>query len=198
MPTDVGLIVDNLTSFYDFRHKVVVHVGAGGGQMLGYAPLCQRVLAVDIDVSAVRRLEQRITEQALQETVSVVTGDFCDLDLHGDVVLFEFCLHEMREPRRAIDHARATASDVVVIDHLPESKWAWYANEAEAMAGAWEAVAAAGTRRRQSYQALQCFDDYRELRAKLAALGEESHRRIRALQERTAIVIPMPYGIALL
>jgi len=31
--------------------------------------------------------------------------------------LFEFCLHETREPRVAIDHARTPAPDILIIDH---------------------------------------------------------------------------------
>ena len=198
MPTDLGLIIGNLTAFYDFSHKIVVHVGAGGGQLIGYAAACQQVLAVDKDAAAVRRLQQEIAEQGLEEKVSVVTGDFELLDLRGDVVLFEFCLHEMHAPHVAIEHARAMAPDVLVLDHLPESRWSWYANEAEAMARAWEAVTATGIRRRQSYQAVQRFTDSSELRAKFSRLGEESLRRIAAFHDRTAIEIPMPYGIALL
>jgi len=197
MPADLGLIIANLTSFYDLRRKVVIHVGADGGQLLGYAPLSLKVIAVDKDPSAIRRLEERIPEQSLGETVSVVPGDFRNLDLHGDVVLLEFCLHEMSEPRSAIEHARSIAADVLVIDHLPESRWAWYANEDEAMARAWKAVAAAGPRERRSYEAVQRFGDYRELEERFSSLGEESHRRIRALREQPAVVIPMPYGIAL-
>ena len=198
MPTDLGLIVANLTSFYDFRNKVVVHVGAGGGQLLGYARSSRKVLAVDRDEAAVRRLQEKVAEQALEETVTVVTGDFHALDLQGDVVLFESCLHEMPNPSTAIDHARAITSDIVVIYHLPESEWAWYANEEKDMARAWETVAVARRRREESFQALQCFGDYRELRARFSGLGQESLRRISVLQERSVIAIPMPYRIALL
>ncbi len=86
MPTDLALINANLASFYDFGAKVVVHVGAGGGRMLGYAALSKRVFAVDNDVAAVERLEASIAELALNDVVSVVAGDFDDLDLSGDVV----------------------------------------------------------------------------------------------------------------
>ena len=198
MPTDLGLIIANLTAFYDFRNKVVVHVGAGGGQLLGYARSSRKVLAVDRDPAAVRRLEEKVAEQELGETVTVVTGDFHVLDLQGDVVLFEFCLHEMPNPRTAIDHARAITSDIVVIDHLPESEWARYANEEKDMARAWEAVAAARPRREESFQALQCFGNHGELRARFSGLGQESLRRISVLQEQAPIAIPMPYRIALL
>src|SRR5882672_2122131 len=138
MPTDLDLIVANLTSFHDFSGKIVIHVGAGGGQLIGYAASCRKVVAVDNDPSALERLEQRVADLALQTTVSVVACDFYDLELPGDVVLFEFCLHEMRDPVAAIDLARAMAEDVVVIDHLPESRWSWYANEEKAVARTWK------------------------------------------------------------
>lgn len=198
MPTDLDLIVADLTSFYDFREKIVIHVGAGGGQLIGYASSCRKVVAVDNDVPALERLEQRVADLALQKTVSAVACDFYDLELPGDVVLFEFCLHEMRDPGAAIDLARAMAEDVVVIDHLPESRWSWYANEEKAIAGTWKAVAAKGTRAMQSYRAVQKFENYPKLQAKFSSLGDESLRRIGELRDRTAIEIPMPYGIALL
>ena len=198
MSTDLDLIAANLTAFYDFSKKIVIHVGAGGGQLIGYASSCRKVVAVDNDVSALERLEQRVADLALQKTVSVVACDFYDLELPGDVVLFEFCLHEMRDSAAAIDLARAMAEDVVVIDHLPESRWSWYANEDKAVAATWKAVVAKGTRTMQSYEAVQKFDDYAALQAKFASLGDESLRRIGELRDRTAIEIQMPYGIALL
>jgi len=198
MPTDLDLIVANLTSFYDFSKKIVIHVGAGGGQLIGYASSCRKVVAVDNDVSALQRLEQRIVDLALQESVTAIASDFYDLELPGDVVLLEFCLHEMRDPAAAIDLARAMAEDVVVIDHLPESRWSWYANEDKAVAGTWKAVVAKGTRAMRSYEAVQRFDSHAAVEAKLGSPDDESRRRIGELKDRTAIEIPMPYGIALL
>ena len=198
MPTDLDLIVANLTSFHDFSGKIVIHVGAGWGQLIGYAAACRKVVAVDHDVPALERLEQRVADLALQKTVSVVACDFYDLELPGDVVLFEFCLHEMRDPSAAIDLARAMAEEVVVMDHLPESRWSWYANEDKAVAGTWKAVVAKGTRAMRSYDAVQKFDSYPQLQARFSSQGEESLRRIGELQGRTGIEIPMPYGIALI
>jgi hypothetical protein len=87
---------------------------------------------------------------------------------------------------------------MIVIDHRPESRWAWYADEDRDMARAWEAVAARGSRRMQAYEAVQRFDRYQDLRDRFAALGDESHQRIAALEGRALIEIPMPYAIALL
>jgi hypothetical protein len=198
VPTDIGLIVANLTAFYDFKDKVVVHVGAGGGQLVGYAPLARRVLAVDKDPVAVRRLEERIAAQGLDGRVLVVIGDFLGLELAGDVVLLEFCLHEMREPGAVIERARAIAPDVVVIDHLPESSWSFYADETEQMARAWDAVASARVRRGERCEARQRFDTYHELKERLSAQGQESRRRIERFRHQAPVEVSMPYGIALL
>ncbi|MDD4857209.1 MAG: hypothetical protein PHD74_03785 [Candidatus Krumholzibacteria bacterium] len=56
MATDIGKIVENLVSFYDFKGKDVVHVGAGGGQLVGYAHSPRKITAIDNDRSAVERL----------------------------------------------------------------------------------------------------------------------------------------------
>jgi 2-polyprenyl-3-methyl-5-hydroxy-6-metoxy-1,4-benzoquinol methylase len=48
MATDIGAIERNLQSFYDFQDKSVIHVGAGGGQLIGYAAITRSVLAIDI------------------------------------------------------------------------------------------------------------------------------------------------------
>jgi ubiquinone/menaquinone biosynthesis C-methylase UbiE len=198
VPTDVGLIVANLSAFYDWSGKTVVHVGAGGGQLLGYAARCRRVVAVDRDAAAVARLREKLRGHALEPIFEVVVGDFDSLRLQGDVVLLEFCLHEMTDPAAAIRHARAAAPDVVVIDHRPESPWSWYAAEADAMERAWTAVAAAGTRQERGYDAVQRFDHFRDLEARFATLGDESQRRIGVFRDQGDIEIPMPYGIALL
>lgn len=198
MPTDISQILANLTSFYLFRGKRVVHVGVGAGSLLGYASSAQTVYAVDNDTSVTSLLQRRVVSEGLEDTVSVVTRDFFEVVLPSDVVLLEFCLHEMEEPDRAIRHARSLAPDVVVIDHLPTSNWLWYANETTGAANAWAAVSAGGPREMQSYEAWQRFDDYETLQAKFSALGQTSRERIAELASQSTIVIPMPYGIALL
>lgn len=54
MATDIGKVIDNLVSVYDFTDKTVVHVGAGGGQLIAYARSALRVIAVDPDAEAGR------------------------------------------------------------------------------------------------------------------------------------------------
>ena len=198
MATDIGTIVENLVSFYDFGGKDVIHVGAGGGQMIAYARYPRRVVAIDNDAGAVERLRAKIAEQALAEKVAIIDGDFFEYRGRADVVFLEFCLHEMADPAKAIDHAAALAPRTLVIDHMPESKWAWYACESEKLAARWSAIERRAVLRRSAFEARHYFKNYDELKSKLEGLGGESARRIRALESQRDIEIAMPYGIVLL
>lgn len=44
MATDVNLIIKNLLEFYDFNQKVIVSVGAGGGQFVEYTEDAKNIL----------------------------------------------------------------------------------------------------------------------------------------------------------
>lgn len=198
MATDINAIVENLVSFYDFEGKDVIHVGAGGGQMIAYARFPRRVVAIDSDRGAVERLRARIEEHSLADKVAIIEADFLDYAEPADVVFLEFCLHEMADPAKAIDHAAALAPQTLVIDHMPESKWSWYGCESEKLAASWGAIERRPVRRKSVFEARQYFRDYDEVRNKLQGLGEESARRIRALEAQRDIEIAMPYGIVLL
>lgn len=197
MATDVEAIIANLVAFYDFSGKRVIHVGAGGGQLIGYAHRARHVTAVDPDAQAIERLRERLTGE-LATKFTIVQGDFCAMRLTANVVLFEVCLHEIADPVKALECAARTAPDIVVIDHLPESEWSWYACETEKLEVSWGAVETRGVRRRAPFEAQQRFRDYEELLGKLGGLGEEATRRMGTFEGRRDIVIPMPYGIALL
>jgi ubiquinone/menaquinone biosynthesis C-methylase UbiE len=198
MATDLGQIVRNLAAFYDFAGKTVVDVGAGGGQLVEYARAAARVIAVDRDAAALQRLAARLAECGLEGTFTLLEGDLLALRPRGDVVLFEFCLHQMPDPHRALAHARGLAPDVVVMDHAPGSAWEWYAAEDRRVEAAWRAVERAGTRREQDVDAVQRFPDHAALEARLATQGPLSHERIGRFRGQEAIAIAMPYRLALL
>ncbi len=198
MATNIPQIVANLAAFYDFSDKTVVSVGAGGGQLVEYARPARRVIAVDQDEAAMRRLAARLRECGLVDRFTLVTGDFLAVRPSGDVVLFEFSLHEMAEPERALSHARELAPDVLVIDHAPVSRWSWYAAEEGSVEAAWKAVERESIRRQENVEGFQSFHDYAELEAKLAPQGPKSLERIGIHRGKKAISIPMPYRLALL
>ena len=64
MATDIAAIVRNLEAFYPFKDKAVLHVGAGGGQFIGYAVHAKRVVGVDPDPEAVDRLKTAVRDKA--------------------------------------------------------------------------------------------------------------------------------------
>lgn len=198
MATDIREIVANLLAFYDFSDRTVISVGAGGGQLVEYARPARRVIAVDLDEAAMERLAERVRACGLAEKFTLVTSDFLGVRPLGDVVLFEFCLHEMAEPERALGHARELAPDVLVMDHAPFSRWSWYAAEETDVETAWKAVERGKIRRRQEIAAFQYFHGFAELEAKLSSQGPKSLERIRPHRGQETISIPMPYRLALL
>lgn len=198
MATDVARIIQNLIDFYDFTAKEIISVGAGGGQLVEYARGARRVIAVDSDPAAIERLNAALAKAGLASLFETITADFLETTLSADVVLFEFCLHEMADPAAAIAHAKAMAPDVVVIDHAPNSEWSFYTAEAEKIAAEWQAVEAAGTSRRIHHEAIQRFADYAEIFEKLKGLGPPATDRILRFRDAHDFTIAMPYAIALM
>ena len=75
MATDIGAIIDNLCSFYDMKGKSVVHVGAGGGQLIGYAAHVNSVIAVDTDRDAVTHLKAAIQQMGMTDRRQIAPVD---------------------------------------------------------------------------------------------------------------------------
>ncbi len=198
MATDIGLILERLNVFFNFSGKCVVAVGAGGGQMAGYARTMRKVLAVDRDLAAMQQLREAADRLGLQDRFEYWTGDFCDCDRRGDVVLFEFCLHEMEDPAKALVKAASLAPEIVVIDHAPGSQWSYFTAEDEKVKRSWQAVESLPITRQCSHAAAQRFNNYEELFEKVKSQGDESIRRIERFREQTSITIPMTYGLALI
>lgn len=198
MATDLAEIVGRLTSFYDFTGRTVVSVGAGGGQLVEYARRAQRVIAVDPDAAAMERLRVRLESLELLDRFTLLRDDVLAVRPRGDVVLFEFCLHLLPDPERALVHASQLAPDVLVIDHAQGSQWIWCAAEEGGVAAAWAAVAHRSVRRTLDVSASQRFRDFGELEARLAAQPPRSRARIATHREKRDITIDMPYRLALL
>ncbi|MGD8897605.1 MAG: hypothetical protein PVJ73_16355 [Acidobacteriota bacterium] len=198
MAADIEAILRNLLASYDFADKTLVAIGAGGGQFAGYGSVARRVIAVDSDAAAIAQLAARVAELGLTEKFELVTGDFF-AELHrGDVVLFEFCLHEMPDPEKAIARAREMAADVVIIDHYPGSPWAFQVVEEEKVARCWEAIRGRRPRMVKSFEALQRFARYDDLLARVATQGEVAVERARPFADARDITIRASYAVVLL
>ena len=188
-----------LARFYEFEDKVALYVGAGGAQLLTPDVRIKRMIAIDQNAETLRKLKTNIVAQGIQDSVEVVASDFQDVVILGDVVYFEFCLHEITDPYAALTHARALAPDIVIFDHLPGSEWSFYAAEEEKVRRSNEAMERFVARRHEVFRTEQRFADYEQLHAKLASQGTVAVERARRhFAGSIDIAIPMPCQLALL
>jgi SAM-dependent methyltransferase len=198
LATDYATLSENLCRFYDFNGKVVLFIGAGGKQLLSPATGTRKMIAVDRDARALRELQANVVAQGLQDSVEVIAADFETVVKRADVIYFEFCLHEMDDPEKALKHAKSLAPDVVVYDHSPGSEWIYYGVEEDKVAHSAAVMEGFGIRRRQKFQAEQRFADHEELLAKVGPQGPLAIERAQRFAGRTNIVIPMSYELNLL
>ncbi len=198
MATDIHAILKNLLAFYDFGGKDVLHVGAGGGQLIGYAHLPRSIRAIDCDPGAAEKLKEKVRASGLESKFSIEVGDFCATRLQADVVFLEFCLHEMEDPGLALSHAASLAPHILIVDHAPDSEWSYFCCEMEKIEASWRAIEQAPPRRTKTFQGWQRFATYEELAGRLSGLGDEARRRIGRLASSRDIEISMPYGMALI
>jgi len=198
MAADYGQMADNLRCFYDFTGKVVLFVGAGGKQLLDPSAGTQKLIAIDQDVEALRELAANVAAKGIQDSVEVVGSKFENVALSGDVVYFEFCLHEMADPQKALTHAKNLARDIVVFDHSPGSEWIFYGAEEDKVRRSAEAMERFGIRRREKFHTEQRFKNHAELLAKVAVQGAMAIERAQRFAVTANITIPMTYELALL
>jgi SAM-dependent methyltransferase len=198
MATDIAAILRNLETCYDFTGRSVIHVGAGGGQFIGYAGKVRSVLGVDLDAAAVERLRAAVRENGLEDRFRVTQGDILSVSARADVVFFEFCLHEIVDPLTALRHARALAPETLILDPAPSSSWAWYLCEAEKVLRGWSAAGRFPATLDRTFAGIQRFRDHAELLAKVRVLGEPVIRRVREFAGRQDFAIDMPYRVVLL
>ncbi|MCX6272286.1 MAG: class I SAM-dependent methyltransferase [Bacteroidetes bacterium] len=140
MAADIIKIIENLFEFYDFTDQRIISVGAGGGQFIEYGRASKHVIAIDSDKEALRRLENILLKSQLSDKFTLINSDFSLVNMFGDVVMFEFCLHEMKDPEAAIHHALTMAPNILINDHWPGSSWAYIVDEEDKVVNSWKAV----------------------------------------------------------
>ena len=198
MATVLLQIINNLLELYSLTDKTVISIGAGGGQLIEYGRNTAKVYAIDNDETAIQKLSDNLIKSGLADKFTLIHSDFYLTDLKGDVVLFEFCLHEMSDPKLAIRHAQTMAPDILIIDHLPDTDWAYIIDEKEKIEKSWSALESFNVRKSMRCDAFQHFTDYNEIYQKVYVQGENSINRIQGFKEKKHFTIPMSYGIALI
>ena len=198
MATDIAAILDDIGSCYDFTGRSVIHVGAGVGQLIGYADRARSVLGVDPDPATVERLRAAVRERGLGDRVRVLQGDILTASARADVVFFEFCLHEIVDPLTALRRARTMAPEVLVADAAPGSPWAECLCESEKVLRGWAAVERFPRALDRTFPGAQRFRDHAELLATVQPLGDCVTRRVAEFAGRRDFTIAMPYRVALL
>jgi ubiquinone/menaquinone biosynthesis C-methylase UbiE len=198
MAVDYQDLAANLKRFYDFSDKVVLFVGAGARQLLDPSIPTRKLIAIDRNTESLDELRNNVAAAGKHDSVDVVDSRFEDIHMLGDVVYFEFCLHEMDDPEKALSHARTLAPDIVVFDHSPQSEWVFLAAEDEQVLRSNQALERFGVRQRQTYIAEQRFRDYGDLVAKIRGQSPVAVQRAEPFAGATNIVIPMRYQLILL
>ena len=199
MAADYALLTENLWRFYDFANKVVLYVGAGGTQQLLDPTVHPRkFIAIDRDADALKLLEKKVVAEGWQDSFEFAAAAFEDVRVAGDVVYFEFCLHEMADPASALAHARTLAPDIVVYDHAQDSEWIFFGAEDDLVRRSSEILNHSAVRRRVTFRTEQRFPDYAALLAKLAPQGPVAAQRAERFAGATNIVIPMDCVLALI
>ncbi len=130
--------------------------------------------------------------------VRFVPHRFETVKLRGDVVYFEFCLHQMRSPSKALEHAHTLAPDIVIMDHMARSKWVYCWAGEDAVTKSTNAVESFGVRRRKEFVTEQRFEDWNALATRLSGEGKESKRRVLELKRTGEVRMRMDYALFLL
>jgi ubiquinone/menaquinone biosynthesis C-methylase UbiE len=198
MAVDISKVIGNLNEFYKFDNQAVISVGAGGGQFVEYGRHARHVIAVDNDEEALNKLKNALYTSRMAEKFTLIHSDFYHVKNKGDVVFFEFCLHEMKDTQKAIKHALTLAPVVLISDHWPGSEWAYIVDEKEKVTKSWESLKKFRFKKIQRYDTVQFFQDYEELYVKVKVQGENSINRISKYKGSKEFTIPMSYGFALI
>jgi hypothetical protein len=197
MAADYKQMEQNFRQFYDFSGKTVVGVGAGGGPFTDLVCESRKLIVIDKDSAAIRQWEARIAAGGLKDRVDIVQADFCATSPRGDVVYFEFCLHEMDDPSETLRHALTLAPEVLVFDHLPDSEWAFQGAEEDKVRRSTDALADFYCLRHQAFRSEQRFQTYQQLLDKVSPQGALALQRAERYRGTAEIAIPMTYGLTL-
>ncbi len=197
MATYLKQMINNLLDFYDFNNKKVISIGAGG-QFYEYAQKAREVIAVDNEQTGLDYLEVCLQRKKLLYKFTLIHSDFYNFKDVGDVLMFDFCLHEILNPEKAILHAQSMTPDVLINDHWPDSEWAYITDEDTKVRKSWNAIQKFDPQRVKRFDTVQYFKNYDELYEKVKVQGNRTIKRIQKYKSIKDFFIPMSYGLVLI
>jgi len=188
----------NLMKFYDFRGKSILYTGCGLGQLLPPESGVESIVGIDRDAKALKAFRDVAKTKWAGIPIKFLPHKFETIKDHADAAYFEFCMHMMDDPKFTIDLARKLARDIIIIDHLPGSKWVYYWCGEDEVQRSTNTIESFHPRRKTRFVADQHFEDWRALMKRLDGVGKESERRIMELKGTKDIHMRMDYGLFLL
>jgi SAM-dependent methyltransferase len=198
MVVDRNELTANLTNFYDFRGKSLLYTGCGLGQLLPPESKVSRVAAIDRDAKALKAFRNIAKTKWAGIPIRFFPRKFETVNVKGDVAYFEFCMHMMDDPKFTLGHAHALAKDIVIMDHLPGSKWVYYWAGEEEVLKSTKMIESFGVKRMKKFVTEQRFENGEALARRLDRVDTEAKRRILELKDARDIRMRMDYGLYLL
>jgi ubiquinone/menaquinone biosynthesis C-methylase UbiE len=188
-------MINNIDAFIDFSNKTVMIVGAGGGQLMGYAGTANQIIAVDNNKEAIEQLEKRIRNSELINKYKTIMSDFESVNEKVDILVFEFSLHEMENIQKAIEHAKEIAGRVIIFDHVYDSEWVTIVQENNKIETEDKILNSIAVIRQAHFHAMQAFVQYDDLKKKVECQGEGAIKAIRKYLDKEDITIDMEYKL---
>jgi SAM-dependent methyltransferase len=188
-------LINNIDSFIDFSNRSVLIIGAGGGQLVGYAANAKQIIAVDNDENSINQLRERVSKTMLKDKYSYIVNDFFNVTCKADILVFEFSLHEIPDIKKAIEHGKELAPQVIVFDHCKESEWLYIVQEEGKIENEDNILEKMNVKKAKQYSIMQSFNEYEDLKRKVVIQGEESIKAIHKYITTKNIEIDMKYKL---
>ena len=198
MGINISEIINNLDGFYSLNGKTIIHVGIGSGLFTGYTNSAKKIFAYDNNPTIENILRDKLIKERTLDKYEINITDFFKCKNKADVVFFEFCLHEIVNPLKALEFAKTISDDILIIDHAKNSEWSYYTLETEKLQKSRAAISTFKIKKHCTFDEYQYFGNFNSLKTKLSILGEECMNRIVKFEYKSDINIPMPYEICLI